>query len=220
MPWLNDAGTVAFLAGLTVGVAASTASAWLLQRRTRHGRRTHHRPDQSHMDANAKSNYKSADNSPNSRYNETPTAHSATAALEIEFKLASSQLLQLVKHFVSELSKGLQSTGQTIKALPSFVTRRPTGRETGTYLALDLGGTNLRVCEVVLLGGEQGKFRMRQKKYTVSDEASLLSDTKLICRNDIYIIYVSVMIFVSDMLGLLFMFYIGIYCDFSYSCLR
>ena len=58
------------------------------------------------------------------------------------------------------------------------MTRRPTGDETGTVLALDLGGTNLRVCEVVLDG--QGKHRMRQKKYVVSDEVRirvyLLSD--------------------------------------------
>lgn len=37
-----------------------------------------------------------------------------------------------------------------------------------TFLALDLGGTNLRVCEVRLLGGH--KFEMKQQKYKVSDE--------------------------------------------------
>lgn len=37
-----------------------------------------------------------------------------------------------------------------------------------TFLALDLGGTNLRVCEVRLLG--QHKFELKQQKYKVSDD--------------------------------------------------
>jgi hexokinase len=65
-----------------------------------------------------------------------------------------------VKLFVAELEKGLAAPGQTIKGLPSYVTRLPNGHEQGTFLALDLGGTNLRVCEVVLEGN--GKFRMYQ----------------------------------------------------------
>jgi hypothetical protein len=39
---------------------------------------------------------------------------------------------------------------------------------TSTFLALDLGGTNLRVCEVVLAGNHQ--FEIKQQKYKVSDE--------------------------------------------------
>lgn len=37
-----------------------------------------------------------------------------------------------------------------------------------TFLALDLGGTNLRVCEVKL--NSDNKFEMKQQKYKVSDE--------------------------------------------------
>lgn len=37
-----------------------------------------------------------------------------------------------------------------------------------TFLALDLGGTNLRVCEVTLEGNH--KFTLRQQKYKVSTE--------------------------------------------------
>ncbi len=40
--------------------------------------------------------------------------------------------------------------------------------DTSTFLALDLGGTNLRVCEVRLLGNH--KFEMKQQKYKVSDD--------------------------------------------------
>lgn len=52
--------------------------------------------------------------------------------------------------------------------VPSFVTGVPDGSEQGTFLALDLGGTNLRVCEVTLFGGN--KFDIKQQKYKVSDE--------------------------------------------------
>ncbi|EEB98209.1 hypothetical protein MPER_02327, partial [Moniliophthora perniciosa FA553] len=51
--------------------------------------------------------------------------------------------------------------------IPSFVTGVPDGTETGTFLALDLGGTNLRVCEVVLNGDK--RFTLRQQKYKVSE---------------------------------------------------
>jgi hexokinase len=39
-----------------------------------------------------------------------------------------------------------------LKMLPSFVTVLPTGKESGTVYALDLGGTNFRVLRVVLTG--------------------------------------------------------------------
>lgn len=62
---------------------------------------------------------------------------------------------------------GLQNDGEVLKMLPSYVVKRPTGNEIGiiqllcilservfigTYLALDLGGTNFRVCKVLLEG--------------------------------------------------------------------
>lgn len=83
------------------------------------------------------------------------------------FRVSTAKLHDLVKHFICELNKGLAAPGQTIAALPSYVTRRPNGLEVGTYLALDLGGTNLRICEVTLEG--HGKFRMRQKKFVIKD---------------------------------------------------
>jgi hexokinase len=38
----------------------------------------------------------------------------------------------------------------------------------GEYLALDLGGTNLRACLVTLMGG--GKFEITQTKYRLTEE--------------------------------------------------
>ncbi|KAI3659941.1 hypothetical protein MP638_004968 [Amoeboaphelidium occidentale] len=88
--------------------------------------------------------------------------------LEHDFRVPLSKLLEISAHFMAELVKGLSLPNQTIKALPSFVTRTPTGSETGSFLALDLGGTNLRVCEVYLEG--RGKVSIKQSKQVVSEE--------------------------------------------------
>ncbi|KAJ3067631.1 hexokinase A [Quaeritorhiza haematococci] len=97
--------------------------------------------------------------------------------LEKEFTVTSAKLQKIVKHMVMEMRKGLTADGMTLKMIPSYVVRRPKGTETGSFLALDLGGTNFRVCEVTLEG--QGRFRMRHKKYTVSEELKTGSGSKL-----------------------------------------
>src|SRR5215471_1269803 len=49
---------------------------------------------------------------------------------------------------------------------PYFVvTDVPNGKETGTFLAMDLGGTNIRACSVELKG--DGTFNMLQLKAAV-----------------------------------------------------
>ena len=45
----------------------------------------------------------------------------------------------------------------------------PDGDEQGTFLALDMGGTNLRVCEVILLE-EKGEYDIIQSKYRMPAE--------------------------------------------------
>lgn len=47
--------------------------------------------------------------------------------------------------------------------LPTYVFGWPTGQEKGSYLAVDLGGTNLRVCHVELEG--EGRFEVTQTKF-------------------------------------------------------
>lgn len=46
---------------------------------------------------------------------------------------------------------------------------KPTGYETGNYLALDMGGTNLRVCQVTLTEQKSG-FDIIQSKYRIPEE--------------------------------------------------
>lgn len=75
------------------------------------------------------------------------------------------------------LKEGLESTGRTVPMLPAFVFGWPTGEEEGSYLALDLGGTNLRVCHVVLMG--KGKFEITQTKFRLTDEQKQIEGQEL-----------------------------------------
>ncbi|KAG0002771.1 glucokinase, partial [Modicella reniformis] len=62
-----------------------------------------------------------------------------------ELTITSSKLENLAHHFVSQMREGLSKEQPTdLAMIPTFVTGRPTGHERGCYLALDLGGTNLR----------------------------------------------------------------------------
>ncbi|KAJ3238209.1 hexokinase A, partial [Chytriomyces hyalinus] len=80
------------------------------------------------------------------------------------FEVNGDKLSQIAKHMVAEMKKGLATDDSTLKMIPTHVVRRPKGDETGSYLALDLGGTNFRVCEVTLDG--RGGTRVRQSKHT------------------------------------------------------
>lgn len=70
---------------------------------------------------------------------------------------------RIVDGFVEVLEKGLAKEGEDVPMLPTYVFGWPTGQEKGAYLAVDLGGTNLRVCHVELEG--DGKFEVTQTKY-------------------------------------------------------
>lgn len=52
---------------------------------------------------------------------------------------------------------------------PTWVMGYPDGYETGTFLAIDMGGTNLRVCEIIL-PEEKGEFEIIQSKYRMPEE--------------------------------------------------
>ncbi|KDR83514.1 hypothetical protein GALMADRAFT_235701 [Galerina marginata CBS 339.88] len=96
-----------------------------------------------------------------------------------QFSLEEEVLVELTKTFLAEFKIGLENYAQPMAMIPSFVTAVPDGTETGTFLALDLGGTNLRVCEVVLNGDKT--FNLVQQKYKVSEtlksgEATALFD--------------------------------------------
>ncbi|KAF8424906.1 hexokinase [Tirmania nivea] len=89
--------------------------------------------------------------------------------LEKLFSVDINKMHAIVNRFMSELEKGLSKEGGSIPMNPTWVIGYPTGDECGTYLALDMGGTNLRVCEVEL-PEEKGQFEIYQSKYRLPDE--------------------------------------------------
>ncbi|KAL2126487.1 hypothetical protein VTI74DRAFT_824 [Chaetomium olivicolor] len=89
--------------------------------------------------------------------------------LEELFNINTAKLKEITDHFVNELTKGLSVKGGSIPMNPTWVMSYPTGHETGTYLALDMGGTNLRVCEVTLTE-QKSEFDIIQSKYRLPEE--------------------------------------------------
>ncbi|KAK3354316.1 hexokinase [Neurospora tetraspora] len=89
--------------------------------------------------------------------------------LERLFTVDGAKLKEVTNHFVNELEKGLSVQGGSIPMNPTWVMSFPDGNETGTYLALDMGGTNLRVCQVTLTE-TKSEFDIIQSKYRMPEE--------------------------------------------------
>jgi len=85
--------------------------------------------------------------------------------LEKQLTVDQPKLKGVVDHFVAELEKGLSKEGGSIPMNVAWVMEYPEGTETGTYLALDMGGTNLRVAEITLDG--KRNFDVVQSKYAM-----------------------------------------------------
>ena len=87
--------------------------------------------------------------------------------LESEFALSTVQIREIALKFQRAMELGLSGEKSSLKMLRSFL-RPPTGEETGNYLSLDFGGTNVRAALIELCG--QGHFRQ------ISYKADLLAD--------------------------------------------
>ncbi|RMJ22135.1 hexokinase [Aspergillus sp. HF37] len=85
------------------------------------------------------------------------------------FTVDAAKLKQVSDHFVKELEKGLSVEGGNIPMNVTWAMGFPDGNEKGTFLALDMGGTNMRVCEIIL-GEEKGSFDIIQSKYRMPEE--------------------------------------------------
>ncbi|CCH42795.1 Hexokinase [Wickerhamomyces ciferrii] len=97
----------------------------------------------------------------------SPEILSEIEKIEEILTVSPETLKKITAHFITELEKGLSKEGGNIPMIPGWVLEYPTGEETGDYLAIDLGGTNLRVVLVKLLGGS--KFETEQHKYSLPD---------------------------------------------------
>lgn len=77
-----------------------------------------------------------------------------------QFLLSGPQLTEIAHTFRQEMQAGLAGRSSSLKMLPSFLTV-PSGLETGSFLALDFGGTNVRVLKAELSG--HGNFRIADR---------------------------------------------------------
>ncbi|BGP40176.1 hypothetical protein JCM10449v2_004134 [Rhodotorula kratochvilovae] len=102
-----------------------------------------------------------------------PALEAALDDIERQFDTPTDKLKAITDQMLWEFGKGLAEHANDdnrdtfMPMIPSYLQQVPHGTEKGTFLALDLGGTNLRVCEVELLG--DSKWRMKQQKYKVSE---------------------------------------------------
>lgn len=98
--------------------------------------------------------------------------------LEEIFTVDTAKLKEITDHFVNELAKGLSVEGGSIPMNPTWVMSYPDGHETGSFLALDMGGTNLRVCEITLTD-RKSEFDIIQSKYRMPEELKTGSSEEL-----------------------------------------
>ncbi|KAA8900019.1 hypothetical protein FN846DRAFT_782000 [Sphaerosporella brunnea] len=89
-------------------------------------------------------------------------------AIAREFEYTAEDVRKGVKEFLREMDLGLQNDGQPMTMIPTYVTSVPNGTEKGVYLAVDLGGTNFRVCSVSLKGNST--FTLTQAKAAIPKE--------------------------------------------------
>lgn len=70
---------------------------------------------------------------------------------EICDTFAVESIQAVAEAFTEELEKALQNQSSSLKILPSYLSS-PSGQERGDYIAIDFGGTNVRVMLISLLG--------------------------------------------------------------------
>jgi hexokinase len=89
----------------------------------------------------------------------------AAERIAAQFKYSTKDVNRGVKEFIRQMDEGLQKQGQTMSQIPTYVTCVPNGTEKGLYMAVDLGGTNFRVCSIQLHG--DSTFSLTQSKIAV-----------------------------------------------------
>ncbi|KAJ2711492.1 hexokinase, partial [Coemansia spiralis] len=99
----------------------------------------------------------------------TAAQQQAVDGLARQFLLTDERLGAIIKEFRRRMATGLAADGTMLKMVPSYVVWRPTGTETGSYFAIDLGGTNLRVLRVTLDG--KGGATSEHQKFALPEEA-------------------------------------------------
>ncbi|KAF2741132.1 glucokinase [Polyplosphaeria fusca] len=93
-----------------------------------------------------------------------------------EFDFGPDAVRKAVKEFIREMDEGLQKEGTELSQIPTYVTAVPNGTEKGLYMAVDLGGTNFRVCSIQLHGNTT--FSLTQSKVPIPRELMVAKTSK------------------------------------------
>ncbi|KAL8998772.1 MAG: hypothetical protein Q9169_002222 [Polycauliona sp. 2 TL-2023] len=93
-----------------------------------------------------------------------------------EFEYSAEDVNKGVKEFIRQMDEGLSETGKSMSQIPTYVTAVPNGTEKGVYLAVDLGGTNFRVCSIRLNG--DSTFSLTQSKVAIPQELMVAKTSK------------------------------------------
>ncbi|KAK4461364.1 putative glucokinase [Cladorrhinum samala] len=80
------------------------------------------------------------------------TLEAESKSIAAQFDYSDGDVNKAVKEFLRQLDEGLQKDGTSLSQIPTYVTGVPNGTEKGLYMAVDLGGTNFRVCSIQLNG--------------------------------------------------------------------
>ncbi|PYI03008.1 hypothetical protein BO78DRAFT_422038 [Aspergillus sclerotiicarbonarius CBS 121057] len=90
------------------------------------------------------------------------------ARIARQFDYPAADVRRGVTEYIREIDEGLSKEHTTLSQIPTFVTAVPNGTEKGLYLAVDLGGTNFRVCSIDLHGDTT--FSLTQSKIMIPRE--------------------------------------------------
>ena len=85
------------------------------------------------------------------------------------FLFSDDQLRQIEKRMTMEIKWGLgreTNPNSNIKSYITYVSKLPSGNETGDFLALDLGGTNFRVL-LISLNSKSTSVKIMSQKHQV-----------------------------------------------------
>ncbi|KAB5560024.1 putative glucokinase [Coniochaeta sp. 2T2.1] len=91
-----------------------------------------------------------------------------TKAVAAQFDYSDEDVNKGVQEFLRQMDEGLQKDGTSMSQIPTYVTAVPNGTEKGLYLAVDLGGTNFRVCSIKLNG--DSTFHLTYSKVAIPKE--------------------------------------------------
>ncbi|PYH34063.1 glucokinase glkA [Aspergillus neoniger CBS 115656] len=93
---------------------------------------------------------------------------SEAARIASQFDYPAAEVQRGVTEYIREIDEGLSKEHTTLSQIPTYVTAVPNGTEKGLYLAVDLGGTNFRVCSIDLHGDTT--FSLTQSKIMIPRE--------------------------------------------------